>query len=127
MAQKVNVVLVDDLDDSEASETVTFSLDGASYEIDLNEDNAAQLRDAFAPYVGAARRAGRAPAASSRRTSSSSATAARSAASPSRPAAGGSDRERTQAMREWARSNGHQVSERGRLSGAVIAAYDAAH
>ena len=52
MAQKVQVVLVDDLDGGTADETVTFSLDGVSYEIDLTHDNAARLRDLLAPYVG---------------------------------------------------------------------------
>ncbi len=120
MAQKVQVMLVCDLhkDEVEGVETVAFGLDGSSYEIDTCEQHAAQLRDAFAPYVGAARRAGRpAAAAGPRRTSRGS----------GRPAASGSDRERVQAIREWARANGHQVSERGRLSSTVIAAYDAAH
>jgi len=119
MAQKVQVMLVCDLheDEVEGAETVAFGLDGTSYEIDACEEHAAQLRDAFAPYVGAARRAGRAPA-----------TARRPARSGSpRPAASGSDRERVQAIREWARSHGHQVSERGRLSATVLQAYEAAH
>ena len=68
MAQKVQVVLVDDLDGGHAEETLTFSLDGVSYEIDLSHDNAAQFRDAMAPYVGHGRRIG-----GSRRTSSRSA------------------------------------------------------
>jgi hypothetical protein len=55
MAQKVQVVLVDDLDNGPADETVTFSLDGVSYEIDLSHDNAAKLRDVLATYVGHAR------------------------------------------------------------------------
>lgn len=118
MAQKVNVVLVDDLDGSEADETVSFTLDGSSYEIDLNGSNAAALRDAFAPWVGAARRAGRASSAPASR---------RSSRGGSRPAAAGSDRERVQAIRQWARTNGHNVSERGRLSADVLAAYEAAH
>lgn len=118
MAQKVNVVLVDDLDGSEADETVSFTLDGSSYEIDLNRSNAAALRDALAPWVGAARRAGRASSAPASR---------RSSRSGSRPAAAGSDRERVQAIRQWARTNGHNVSERGRLSADVLAAYEAAH
>jgi len=119
MAQKVQVMLVCDLheDEVEGVETVAFGLDGTSYEIDACEEHAAQLRDAFAPYVGAARRAGRAPA-----------TARRPARSGSpRPAASGSDRERVQAIREWARSQGHQVSERGRLAATVLQAYEAAH
>ena len=57
MAQRVNIVLEDDLDGSEADETVTFALDGVTYEIDLNAKNAAALRDALAQYVGHARRA----------------------------------------------------------------------
>ena len=56
MAQRVNIVLVDDIDGTDASETVAFGLDGTSYEIDLNEKNAAQLRDALASYVGHARK-----------------------------------------------------------------------
>jgi hypothetical protein len=118
MAQRVQVMLVCDLheDEVEGVETVAFGLDGTSYEVDACEEHAAALRDAFASYVGAARRAGRAPVA--RRAGRSS--------SP-RPAAAGSDRERVQAIREWARSNGHTVSERGRLASTVIEAYEAAH
>lgn len=118
MAQKVNVVLVDDLDDSEATETVSFALDGSSYEIDLNDEHAAQLRDAFAPWVGAARRAGRAPASAGTRRGRST----------SRASSGGTgDRQRVQDIRQWARDNGHAVSERGRLSASVVEAYEAAH
>lgn len=119
MAQKVQVLLVCDLhdDEVEGSETVAFGLDGSSYEIDVCEEHAAQLRDAFAPYVGDARRAGRAPAPTQRRP--------RSGARGAAPASG--DRQRVQEIREWARNNGHQVSERGRLSAAVVEAYEAAH
>ena len=112
MAQKVNIVLVDDLDGSDATETVSFGLDGTSYEIDLNDANAAGLRDALASYVGHARkvagsrRGGRRPAASS-----SSATGGPSA----------------KEVREWARANGHDVPDRGRVSAEVRQAYDAAH
>ena len=59
MAQKVQVLLVDDLDGGEASETVSFALDGNNYEIDLSGKNATELRDSFAKYVGAARKVGR--------------------------------------------------------------------
>jgi hypothetical protein len=115
MAQRVQVLLVCDLhdDEVEGTETVSFALDGSSYEIDVCDEHAGQLRDAFASYVGAARRAGRAPAATPRR---------------GRPAAGksgGSDR--VAQIRDWARKNGHQVSERGRLSASLVAAYEAAH
>lgn len=113
MAQKVQVLLVCDLhdDDTEGTETVSFALDGAAYEIDVCEAHAAALRDSFASYVGAARRAGRASAPARR----------------GRPAKAGSDKDRTVAIREWAKKNGHKVSERGRLSAAVVSAYDAAH
>ena len=58
MAQKVHITLEDDLDGGEATETVSFGLDGRTYEIDLNDKNAAALRDALARYVAAARRSG---------------------------------------------------------------------
>ncbi len=120
MAQRVQVMLVCDLheDEVEGEETIAFGLDGTSYELDACAEHATGLRDAFAPFVGAARRAGRAPAGGAAR---------RSGRTAPRPAAAGSDRERVQAVREWARSNGHAVSERGRLSAAVQEAYDAAH
>src|SRR3954451_21760646 len=94
MAQKVHIVLEDDLDGSEATETVSFALDGSSYEIDLNADNAAKLRDALAVYVGH----GRKVTAGARRGR--------------RPAANGGTSAKE--IREWARANGHQVPERGR-------------
>ena len=120
MAQRVQVMLVCDLHDEEVegSETVAFGLDGSSYEIDVCEQHAGELRDAFAPYVGGARRAGRAPASA----------AARRGRSTSRASSGGNgDRQRVQDIRQWARENGHSVSERGRLSASVVEAYEAAH
>jgi hypothetical protein len=118
MAQKVQVMLVCDLhaDEVEGSETLTFGLDGSTYEIDVCDEHAAEMRDAFAPFVGAARRAGRTASAPTQR---------RSSAGGGRKAAGGN--ERVGEIREWARKNGHQVSERGRISGTVMAAYEAAH
>ena len=122
MAQKVQVLLVCDLhdDEVEGTETVAFGLDGSSYEIDVCDQHAGELRDAFARYVGGARRAGRAAAPAQRRPRSSGGGGKASAST-------GGDRQRVQEIREWARSNGHQVSERGRLSAAVVAAYEAAH
>lgn len=110
MAQKVQVVLVDDLDGGPADETVTFSLDGVSYEIDLTHDNAAALRDALAPYVGHGRRigSGRRPATRAPRSRN---------AGPGNPAE----------IREWAKSQGIEVNERGRISADLKAKYDAAH
>ncbi|MFC7595598.1 Lsr2 family protein [Terrabacter sp. GCM10028922] len=109
MAQRVEVVLIDDVDGGKAAETVTFALDGVSYEIDLSDKNARKLRDDLATWTGHARRAGSARAAGSRRR----------AASPKRADLG--------AVREWARANGHNVSDRGRISADVQAAYDKAH
>jgi len=116
MAQKVDVRFVDDLDGSEAAGTVSFALDGRAYEIDLSDDNAARLRDSLATFVAAARRTG-ARRARSQRSSTSEAPAA-----PARPS-----REATAAIRTWARENGHEVSERGRIPKAVVEAYQSAH
>jgi len=112
MAQKVQVVLVDDLDGGPADETVTFSLDGVSYEIDLTHDNAAALRDALAPYVGHGRRVG----SGTRRTASRRA--------PAGSSTGGTD---PAEIRAWARSQGIAVNERGRISAELLAKYRAAN
>lgn len=111
MAQKVLVSLVDDLDGSEAEETVEFGLDGVSYEIDLSSENAEELRDALAQYVEHARRAGGRKRAGTRGA----------AKAPGRSAA--VDREQNQAIRAWARKNGYEVSDRGRIPSEVVEAY----
>ncbi len=108
MAQKVNIVLIDDIDGDSAAETVSFGLDGTNYEIDLSDKNAAALREALAHYVGHARKVGSA----GRRGRRSSVTSL-----------GPSSRE----IRDWARSNGYEVSDRGRVSAEVRKAFDAAH
>jgi nucleoid-associated protein Lsr2 len=110
MAQKVHIVLVDDLDGSEATESVSFGLDGTSYEIDLSEENAAQLRDALAPYVGHARKVGAPGRRNGRRS-----------------AAASSDGPSAREIRDWARENGYEVPDRGRVSAEVRSAFDAAH
>ncbi len=116
MAQQVKVILVDDVEGGPAVETVTFSLDGTSYEIDLNERNAATLRDVVAPYVAAGRRAGRS---SSSRSSGDRRTSRRAA---------GSDRDgRAADIRAWARTQSIKVNERGRIPARVVEQYDAAH
>ena len=117
MAQRVNIVLEDDLDGSPADETVTFALDGVTYEIDLSDSNAGKLRDALAPYVGHARRS------SGRRSSGRRAAAASSSRSQG---SRGTKRDLAD-VREWARRNGHKVSDRGRISAEVQAAYDKGH
>lgn len=121
MAKRETVVFSCDLhegDMTDGVETVSFGLDGQAYEVEACEEHREQLQEAFAPYVGAARKAG-----------GGSSTARRPARSASRPPApsGAADREEVQRIREWARENGHKVSERGRLSSSVLEAYRAAH
>jgi len=112
VAQKVQVILTDDLDGSDADETVAFAIDGVSYEMDLSEANAEALREALAGYVQAARRTG---GRAIRRTG---------VAKPARPA---DERVDLSDLRSWARDHGFQVSDRGRVSGEVRAAYETAH
>jgi len=107
MAQRVQYLLVDDIDGAEAVEAVSFSLDGVSYEIDLTAANAKKLRSDLAPWVDHARRSG--------------------GRKSSRRAGAGPRRGDLSAVREWARKNGHQVSDRGRISAGILAAYDKAH
>lgn len=109
MAQKVQVLLVDDLDGSEADETVTFGMDGVTYEIDLKAATATKLRKALAPYVEAGRRTGGRAA---RGKAKSGAT---------------SNSTDVWKIREWARSSGYEINERGRIPETVRAAYDKAH
>ena len=107
MAQKVNIILVDDIDGSDAVETVTFGLDGTTYEIDLNKKNAAALRDALSGYVGHARKV----------------TGSRGRRTTKTTAMGPSARE----VRDWARSNGFKVPDRGRIPSDVREAFDKAN
>ena len=116
MAQQTTVKFIDDLDGSEASGTFPFALDGKQYQIDLSDENAAKLRDALAPFVEAARKAGGRTGGRDRQRSAPSA-----ADKPAR-----ASREETAAIRQWARDAGHQVNERGRIPKSVIEAYQAA-
>jgi hypothetical protein len=111
MAQKVTVSLVDDLSGSQADETVEFGLDGKNYEIDLSSDNAERLRKALAAFVAAARRPG-----AGRRQSARTAGVRRPAV----------DREQNQAIRDWARKKGMEVSDRGRIPAEVLEGYNQA-
>lgn len=112
MAQKVRVDLIDDIDGSEADETVDFSLDNVSYQIDLSGKNATELRDSLAQYVEHARRTGGRKQTGGSRKAGSQKTAKAT-----------TDREQTQAIREWARANGYDVSDRGRIPRNVLDAY----
>ncbi len=113
MAQRTVISMTDDIDGSEASETVLFGLDGATYEIDLNEAHAEDIREILAPYVAAARRVG----------ASGGGRAGR--ASASRPS--GVDDVDPKAVRVWAEANGVEVSARGRLKAEVVEQYKAAN
>ncbi|MCD1270059.1 Lsr2 family protein [Microbacterium sp. MEC084] len=112
MARKIVHQLIDDIDgtplESGEGETLLFSLEGKTYEIDLSPTNAAKLRDDLAPYVKAARRTG----------TSTPSTPAR------RRGARSSDLD---AIRTWARNAGHKVSDRGRIASHIVAAYEEAN
>src|SRR5689334_23152488 len=110
MAQRTVVSLVDDLDGTEANETVEYALDGVTYEIDLNDANAKQLREVFDPYISAARRTGGRRSTGGRSRSSSS-----SSSSSSGHGVVGRSKEAMKAIRDWAKTEGWAVSDRGRL------------
>jgi hypothetical protein len=111
MAQKVQTLLIDDLDGGEADSTVRFGLDGAEYEIDLSTKNAEALRRALARYVDAARR--------------TAGLAARRPGRSARRAAGGNGPNPT-AVREWAKSQGIEVKDRGRVPAELVVRFKAA-
>ena len=108
MAQKIHITLVDDIDHSTADENVTFALDGVNDEIDLSSGNAQSLRDALGKYIAAGRRVGgravkgRGPAAAPKGTGD------------------------VAQIRAWARDNGYEVHERGRIQAEIRDAYYAA-
>ena len=112
VAQKVQVLLVDDLDGGEADETVTFALDGVTYEIDLTTDNADKLRGLLGPYVDNGRRTG------------GRAGRGRAAKGASR---GGAASQDTAKIRAWAKENGYNVNDRGRVPAEIKAAYEDAN
>ncbi|MER6103098.1 Lsr2 family protein [Streptomyces sp. NPDC001832] len=110
MAQKVQVLLVDDLDGGEADETVTFALDGKTYEIDLTTSNADKLRGLLEPYTKGGRRTG-----------------GRAAAGRGKGRAGTGGNKDTAEIRKWARENGHNVNDRGRVPAEIREAYEKAN
>ncbi|MFT3832834.1 MAG: Lsr2 family protein [Micropruina sp.] len=108
MARQTVVTHIDDIDGTPAAETLTFAIDGVDYEIDLSEANAMSLREGLRTYTRAGRRTG-APV-----------------SRPSGRAVARTDKEQLDAMRRWARENGYEVSDRGRISNAVRDAYNSA-
>ncbi|TDP33177.1 histone-like nucleoid-structuring protein Lsr2 [Nocardia ignorata] len=115
MARKVVVTLVDDYDGtSTAEETVTFGIDGHTYEIDLSETNATKLRNTFEQWTPYARRTSRTKTSNTRRHATTT------------PATRTGRRTDLAAIRAWAIENGHTVSTRGRIATEIITAYDEA-
>src|SRR5436309_179258 len=115
MAQKVIQQFIDDIDGSVAERTFTFAIEGTHYEIDLSHDNIKEFHEAIAWFVDSARKikasgAGRRARKTSLGTSGS-----------------GRSREQTQAVREWARQQGHGISNRGRIPASIQQAFDQAH
>ena len=110
MARKVEVRLIDDLDNTVADESITFGLDGTDYEIDLSAKHAKELRGALEKYISVATRVGRGRGGS---------TGTRG------PRRSRADREQNQAIREWAQRKGLDVAPRGRISQAVLEQYQA--
>jgi hypothetical protein len=112
VAQKIQTLFIDDIDGSEAEGTVRFALDGTEYEIDLNAKHAEELRKALSPYVEAARRGGGAAGA-----------ARRPARAGRRPASSGLN---TTEVREWAKAQGIDVKDRGRVPAELVVRFRAA-
>ncbi len=110
MATQTTVTVTDDLDGSANAKPVAFSLNGESWTIDLSAKNRAALEKALKPYIAKATKQGRSRSVSS-----------------SRKTTGRAPRTDMAAVRNWAKSNGHPVSDRGRISATVQQAYDAAH
>ena len=98
VAQKVQVLLVDDLDGGEADETVTFALDGKSYEIDLTTANADKLRGLLEPFTQGGRRTG-----------------GRSGGGRGKGRSASAGSQDTAKIRAWAKKNGYEVNDRGRV------------
>ena len=113
VVQKVQTILIDDIDGSEAQETVKFSLDGTDFEIDLTEAHASELRDALAKFVDAGRKVGRSSQATVAKRGGRKAAVIDSTPSPSE-------------VREWAKAQGIEVSDRGRVSNDLLVKFQAA-
>ena len=112
MAKQIIHKLVDDLDGGDANETVKFALDGVQYEIDLSEKNADKLRQVFAPYVGAGTKIGRGGVVVGGRAARGRGGAA-------------ADREQNRAIRAWAKKEGKEISDRGRIPQEIVDEYHA--
>jgi hypothetical protein len=115
MAQKVIREFIDDIDGSEAQRTFSFAVDGTHYEIDLSSDNIKEFHEAIAGFVDSARKV---------KTSGPGRRAHKASTSDR---GSGRSREQTQAVREWARQQGHSINDRGRIPASIQQAFDQAH
>ncbi len=115
MAQKVIRQFIDDIDGSEAERTFTFAVDGTHYEIDLSSENIKEFNEAIAGFVESARKV---------KASSYGRRAGKASVGTS---GSGRSREQIQAIREWARQQGHNINERGRIPASIQQAFDQAH
>ena len=124
MAKNLIVELTDDIDGSVIAdgtgESIEFSVDGVDYAIDLKDENSEKFRKALAYYIEYAAKVGG-------RTRSGHTSAVRAAAAAASTKSRKRDPEQTRAIREWASSNGYEVSDRGRIPTGVVEAFDAAH
>lgn len=112
MAKQIIHKLVDDLDGGDADETVKFALDGIQYEIDLSKKNAAKMRETFAQYVAAGSKVGRGGVVVGGRAARGRGGAA-------------ADREQNKAIRAWAKREGREISDRGRIPQEIVDEYHA--
>ncbi|MFX0591328.1 histone-like nucleoid-structuring protein Lsr2 [Melissospora conviva] len=112
MAKQIIHKLVDDLDGGDADETVKFALDGVQYEIDLSEKNAGKLRELFDPYIQAGSKVGRGGVVVGGRAARGRGSAA-------------ADREQNKAIRAWAKKEGRDISDRGRIPQEIVDEYHA--
>jgi len=112
MARTVHIELLDDIDGTAAEETLRYGLDGVNYEIDVNAAHAEKLRKALARFILKSRRVGRGRV--------TAATRGRGGTGPAR-----TDREQNQAIRDWAKTKGIEVSDRGRIPRSLVEQYEA--
>lgn len=108
MAQKVQIILEDDLSGGPADQTMRFGLEGVDYQIDLSNENAEKLREALKPFIEVAMK-----------------TNGRGRRSPGR--SGGQRSSQTAKVRAWAKEQGLNVSDRGRIHQDIFDKYEAAH
>jgi len=113
VAQKIQTLFIDDIDGGAAEGTVRFALDGTEYEIDLNAKHSEELRSALGKYVSHARKVG----GSVRR-------AGRAAAG--RASRGANSALNTTEIRNWAREQGYDIKDRGRVPADLVSKYQAA-